>query len=129
MMQGADGATRKKAEKTRDQKIATEYRRISKALRAIPEDKRSAAKKLMEEAAYMTQIIADSRAEIDRNGIIEEYQNGENQFGRKKNPAVEIYDRTVNSYGKIIKQLTDLMPDSVAAREVGATLRAFIEAE
>lgn len=129
MAQEANGTTRKKTEKTREQKIASEYRRISKALRAIPEDKRSAAKKLMEEAAYMTQIIADSRAEIDRNGIIEEYQNGENQFGRKKNPAVEIYDRTVNSYGKIIKQLTDLMPDSVAAREVGATLRAFIEAE
>lgn len=129
MAQEANGTTREKTEKTREQKIASEYRRISKALRAIPEDKRSAAKKLMEEAAYMTQIIADSRAEIDRNGIIEEYQNGENQFGRKKNPAVEIYDRTVNSYGKIIKQLTDLMPDSVAAREVGATLRAFIEAE
>lgn len=116
-----------KAEKTRDQKIATEYRRISRALKSIPEDKRNVAKKLMEEAAYMTQVIADSREEIDKNGIIEIYQNGENQSGRKKNPAVEIYDRTVNSYSKIIKQLTDLMPDSVAAQAVGATLRAFID--
>lgn len=118
-----------KQEKTREQKIASEYRRISKALKSIPEDKQNAAKKLMEEAAYMTQIIADSREEIDKNGIIETYQNGENQSGRKKNPAVEIYDRAVNSYGKIIKQLTDLMPDSVAAQAVGATLRAFIENE
>ena len=118
-----------KREKTREQKIASEYRRISKALKSIPEDKQNAAKKLMEEAAYMTQIIADSREEIDKNGIIETYQNGENQSGRKKNPAVEIYDRAVNSYGKIIKQLTDLMPDSVAAQAVGATLRAFIESD
>lgn len=118
-----------KQEKTREQKIASEYRRISKALKSIPEDKQNAAKKLMEEAAYMTQIIADSREEIDKNGIIETYQNGENQSGRKKNPAVEIYDRAVNSYGKIIKQLTDLMPDSVAAQAVGATLRAFIESD
>lgn len=120
---------RAKKEKTREEKIASEYRRISKALKSIPEDKQNAAKKLMEEAAYMTQIIADSREEIDKNGIIELYQNGENQSGRKKNPAVEIYDRAVNSYSKIIKQLTDLMPDSVAAQAVGATLRAFIESE
>lgn len=116
-----------KQEKTRAQKVASEYRRISKALEAIPEDKRNVAKKLMEEAAYLTQIIADSRAEIDNNGIIETYQNGENQSGRKKNPAVEIYDRAVNSYSKIIKQLTDLLPDTVAAQSVGATLRAFID--
>lgn len=116
-----------KKEKTREEKVASEYRRISKALRAIPADKQVVAKKLMEEAAYLTQIIADSREEIDKNGIIEIYQNGENQSGRKKNPAVEIYDRAVNSYSKIIKQLTDLLPDSTAAREVGATLRTFIE--
>ena len=116
-----------KQEKTRAQKVASEYRRISKALESIPEDKRNVAKKLMEEAAYLTQIIADSRAEIDENGIIEIYQNGENQSGRKKNPAVEIYDRAVNSYSKIIKQLTDLLPDTVAAQSVGATLRAFID--
>lgn len=116
-----------KQEKTREQKIASEYRRISKALDSIPEDKRTVAKKLMEEAAYLTQIIADSREEIDKKGIIETYQNGANQSGRKKNPAVEIYDRAVNSYSKIIKQLTDLLPDTVAAQSVGATLRAFID--
>lgn len=118
---------RTKKEKTREEKIDFEYKRISKALKSIPEDQRKVAENLMREAAYMTQIIADSKAEIDQNGIIEEYQNGENQHGRKKNPAVEIYDRAVNSYSKIIKQLTDLMPDSAAAQAVGATLRAFID--
>lgn len=116
-----------KKEKTREEKVASEYRRISKALKAIPEDKQNVAKKLIEEAAYLTQIIADARAEIDNKGIIELYQNGANQSGRKKNPAVEIYDRAVNSYSKIIKQLTDLLPDTVAAQSVGATLRAFID--
>lgn len=119
--------TKAKKEKTREEKVASEYRRISKALKAIPEDKQNVAKKLMEEAAYLTQIIADARAEIDNKGIIELYQNGANQSGRKKNPAVEIYDRAVNSYSKIIKQLTDLLPDTVAAQSVGATLRAFID--
>lgn len=116
-----------KKEKTREEKIAYEYKRISKALKSIPPDRQAAAKNLMFEAAYMTQIIANSREEIDKNGLIETYQNGENQTGRKKNPAVEIYDKTLNSYAKVIRQLTDLMPDGEAAKEAGAILKAFID--
>lgn len=118
---------RNKSEQARKKRITSEFNRISGALESVPQDKLTAAEKLMREAAYMTEIIADAREEIDANGIIEEYQNGENQFGRKKSPAVEIYDRAVNSYAKIIKQLTDLMPDKSAAQEAGAALRAFLD--
>ena len=120
---------RSQSEQARKKRITTEFHRISAALESVPQDRLVAAEKLMREAAYMTEIIADARAEIDENGIIETYQNGENQFGRKKSPAVEIYDRAVNSYAKIIKQLTDLMPDRSAAQEAGAALRAFLDEE
>ena len=118
---------RAKTEQARKKRITTEFRRISAALESVPTDRRTAAEKLMQEAAYMTEIIADAKEEIDAHGIIEEYQNGENQFGRKKSPAVEIYDRAVNSYAKVIKQLTDLMPDKSAAQEAGAALRAVLD--
>ena len=118
---------RNKSEQARKKRITSEYNRISAALTSVPEDRLTAAEKLMREAAYMTEIIADARDEIDANGIIETYQNGENQFGKKKSPAVEIYDRAVNSYAKIIKQLTDLMPDRSAAQEAGAALKAFLD--
>ena len=118
---------RNRSEQARKKRITTEYNRISAALASVPEDRLTAAEKLMREAAYMTEIIADARDEIDANGIIETYQNGENQFGKKKSPAVEIYDRAVNSYAKIIKQLTDLMPDRSAAQEAGAELKAFLD--
>ena len=118
---------RNRSEQARKKRITSEYNRISAALASVPEDRLTAAEKLMREAAYMTEIIADARDEIDANGIIEIYQNGENQFGKKKSPAVEIYDRAVNSYAKIIKQLTDLMPDRSAAQEAGAALKAFLD--
>lgn len=118
---------RNRSEQARKKRITSEYNRISAALASVPEDRLTAAEKLMREAAYMTEIIADARDEIDANGIIETYQNGENQFGKKKSPAVEIYDRAVNSYAKIIKQLTDLMPDRSAAQEAGAALKAFLD--
>ena len=118
---------RNRSEQARKKRITSEYNRISAALASVPQDRLTAAEKLMREAAYMTEIIADARDEIDANGIIETYQNGENQFGKKKSPAVEIYDRAVNSYAKIIKQLTDLMPDRSAAQEAGAALKAFLD--
>ena len=118
---------RNRSEQARKKRITSEYNRISAALASVPQDRLTAAEKLMREAAYMTEIIADARDEIDANGIIETYQNGENQFDKKKSPAVEIYDRAVNSYAKIIKQLTDLMPDRSAAQEAGAALKAFLD--
>lgn len=118
---------RNKSEQARKKRITSEFNRISGALESVPQDKLAAAEKLMREAAYMTEIIADARDEIDANGIVETYQNGENQFGKKKSPAVEIYDRAVNSYAKIIKQLTDLMPDRSEAQEAGAALKAFLD--
>ena len=118
---------RLRKEKTREEKIAYEYKRISKALKSISLDRQAAAQKLMYEAAYLSQIIADAREEIDKNGLIETYQNGENQSGRKKNPAVEIYDRALNSYAKVIRQLTDLMPDGESAKEAGSILKKFID--
>ena len=122
-------AKRKLTGLARKKRITTEFNRISGALAMVPPDRKTVAMQLMHEAAYMTELIADARDEIDANGIIEEYQNGENQYGRKKSPAVEIYDRAVNSYAKIVKQLTDLLPDKSAAKEVGAQLKAFLEEE
>ena len=96
-------------------------------LKNIPVGKRAAVEKLIREMAYMGQMIADAKRDIDEIGLIEEYKNGENQFGRKKNPAVEIYDKTVNTYAKVARQLTDLLPDGDAAKAAGAALKAFLE--
>lgn len=118
---------REKKEPTREERLRKEERRIAKVLKNIPVGKRAAVEKLIREMAYMGQMIADAKRDIDEIGLIEEYKNGENQFGRKKNPAVEIYDKTVNTYAKVARQLTDLLPDGDAAKAAGAALKAFLE--
>ena len=48
--------------------------------------------------------------DIRDNGYLSMYQNGENQTGVKRSPAVEIYAQFIKQYGVIIRLLVDLLP-------------------
>lgn len=62
------------------------------------------------------------------NGYTEPYQNGANQSGQKKRPEVDVYNTMIKNYASVIKQLTELLPDSKesAKAEAGEALVNFI---
>jgi transcription elongation factor Elf1 len=108
-------------EKERSKKIKTEQTRLDKIFKDLDCDAKGTIKKLISEAAFMAVTLEETRLIIARDGIIEEYQNGANQKGLKKSSAVEVYDRMINTYAKIIKQLCDALPNdkkSVVAEEI-----------
>ena len=45
---------------------------------------------------------------IKRDGVVEEYKNGENQYGRKKSSAVEVHTKYSSEYVKTITALANL---------------------
>jgi len=47
------------------------------------------------------------------------YQNGENQWGTKKSPEIEIYNAMIKNHAAIIKQLQDMLPKSDIAENDG----------
>ncbi|MDF2878618.1 MAG: hypothetical protein K0S30_1714 [Clostridia bacterium] len=65
---------------------------------------------LIENAAFMTITLEDLQVVINKDGAVIEYQNGENQWGTKKSPEVEIYNTMIKNHMGIMRQLTDLMP-------------------
>jgi hypothetical protein len=65
---------------------------------------------LIRNAAFMTVTLQDLQAEINENGVMSEYKNGEHQWGTKKSPQVEIYNTMIKNHASITKQLTDLLP-------------------
>ena len=77
-------------------------RKIKKELKRL--------KKLLENVAFMYVTLDETKQIINRDGIIEEYQNGANQKGFKKSSAVEVYDKMVNTYSKVVKQLCEMLP-------------------
>lgn len=113
-------------EKTRNRKKKAELKRIRQSLKMIEEATMSNVEGLIESAAFHRVAIMELEQIIARDGYVDSYQNGANQKGLKKSSAVEIYDRMINTYLKIVKQLCDLMP-SESAFDPGKELLDFIK--
>ena len=99
------------SEKKRIALIRKEKKRLQEVLSEIPSDHLKIAEKLIDDAAFMAATLDETKKIINRDGIVETYQNGENQKGVKKSSAVEVYDKMVNTYTKVVKQLCDMLPE------------------
>lgn len=109
------------AGKTRKSKELLRLERIFKNIRT---DRKVTVQKLIENAAFMEIQLSNLQKEIEEKGTVSEYQNGENQWGTKKSPEVEIYNTMVKNYMAVIKQLLELLPEGDAGNE--DELTAFI---
>ena len=93
-------------------RIKREREKFAEVFAKMDENKRKTAEKLMDNAAFMAVTLEDLRDSINENGCVSEYQNGENQFGTKKSPEVEVYNTMIKNYTTVIKTLCDLLPES-----------------
>ena len=100
-------------DKQRKRKIKEEQKRLEEIFKFVETNKKKTIEKLIEDAAFMAVTLEETRQIIARDGVVETYQNGENQKGVKKSSAVEVYDKMVNTYSRVIKQLCDLLPEKV----------------
>lgn len=94
----------------KNERISAEIKRLNRVFSKIGNKPKSAVKSLIENAAFMAVTLEDLQANINENGVISEYQNGENQWGTKKSPEIEIYNVMIRNHAGIMKQLTDLLP-------------------
>ena len=106
---------------TTDTRIKRERERLLEIFSELNEKRRNTALSLIENAAFMTVTLADLRKTISENGVVSEYQNGENQYGTKKSPEVEVYNTMIKNYTTIIKTLCDMLPEG-ASSPAGALL-------
>lgn len=100
-------------DKQRKTKIKKEQQRLEDIFVNIETNKKKTVEKLIENAAFMAVTLEETRQIVARDGVVEAYQNGENQKGVKKSAAVEVYDKMMNTYSKVIKQLCDLTPAQI----------------
>ena len=88
-----------------------QLRRLEKIFRDIREDKKETVRNLIENAAFMEIQLAGLQKEIAEKGPVSEYKNGENQWGTKKSPEVEIYNTMIKNYMAVVRQLLELLPE------------------
>lgn len=76
---------------------------------------------LIEETAMYASTLQEINEIIARDGVVDFYQNGENQWGTKKSVAAELKPKYTATYQSLIRQLSDLLPtesEKDAAKEI-----------
>lgn len=107
-------------------RIKRELTRLRKSFKPLPEDKRRLAEGLMQEAAFMRVTLEETREIIDREGVIELFEQGKQRFLRE-HPATKVYTSFVNRYSTVVKQLVDLLPDPKQGQDVTDELMEFVK--
>lgn len=91
-------------------RIKTEKQKLTRQFSKVDPKKKKLVTSLIENAAFMIVTLEDLQEEINRIGPVSVYQNGENQWGTKKSPEVDVYNTMIKNHMAIMKQLTDLAP-------------------
>ena len=85
-------------------------------------------RKLIDNIAFMSLELEKLRREIEENGVTEEYKNGENQFGRKKSAAADVYNTMFKNFLSAQKQLDELAKEPQGA-EISDGFDDFLNAK
>jgi len=96
--------------KSKETRIKAKVDELVSTFSTMSKDTQLTVRSMIEKAAFMSVTLDDLQDEININGVIEQYQNGANQFGVKKSAAVDVYNTMIKNYTSIMKQLTDLLP-------------------
>jgi len=103
-------AAAKPEKPSKEDRIALEVERLNTLLAGVGVARLTGVEKLIDNAAFMAITLEDLQVEINANGCVVEYKNGENQYGTKKSPEVEAYSNLMQRYLAAMKQLIDLLP-------------------
>jgi len=77
----------------------------------IPENKSRLVNKMVAMAVDMESHLQNLEIELQKTGFIEQYQNGEHQFGTKESTASRSYSTMVKNYTGVIRTLLSCLPE------------------
>ena len=72
---------------------------------------------MIQRAAHMRITLEDFATDLDSNGYIEWFSQGQQEPYERKRPTADLYNTMNTAYQKAIKQLTDLLPKEVVVEE------------
>ena len=98
------------AEKNKNLRIKSEFKRIALFFQELDEKKRDLVIPLIQNAAFMKVTLEDLQEIIIRDGVTEEYQNGANQHGIKQSATLQSYNALIKNYSSVIRSLAQYLP-------------------
>lgn len=92
--------------------VKKRIKELKDAFQTVDADRMRVINNAIEEVAYMEEKLAQIKVEIDRIGFVEEYQNGENQYGTKESTASKAYNTLLKNYNSYIRTLIQALPET-----------------
>ncbi len=99
-----------------DKEIKQEYERLFDLFANADEDQLELAKGEIAQAAFLKVTLDRLSDDVVVNGFVEEYQNGENQSGKKESTAAKLHNQYMKNYVSVMKQLHDFL-DKIKPQE------------
>lgn len=94
----------------KEKKIKKETKRLMEVFKDLEPNKLKTVDALIARAAYITVSLQELEEQLNRDGWVEEYNNGRLQSGLKKSAAAEVHISLTKNLNAIMKQLLDLVP-------------------
>lgn len=91
-------------------RISTEITRLSKLFADIDPNKKKLVNATIKDVAFLTVAMNDLREEMATSGLIDEYKNGPDQYGKKQSIALQSYLQCSNKLTAAMKILNDQLP-------------------
>ncbi len=110
----------------KEKKIRAEKNRITKIYKNnnLDKDIIKVLEGLVSDAAFMRVAIEETKAELIKNGMMEKFKNGSQEFWREK-PESKVFLNFMKQYSNTMKLLIDLMPVQVKEEEQDQLLQFF----
>ena len=107
------------ARRATSMRISAEKKKLKSIFATLPSDAKRTADKLICNAAFMSATLEDLQEYINEHGCTEEYQNGENQCGKKKSSEVDVYNTMIKNYKAVMDTLLGMLPKSEGGEDDG----------
>lgn len=77
----------------------------------LSDEKKKLVYPLLDNAIFIEEQLKQLQDIIKQDGVIDEYQNGNNQYGKKQSATMQTYNALIKNYNTIIKKLSEMLDD------------------
>lgn len=103
-------------------KIKKETRRLKGIFKDLDPNKLKTVDALFSRAAFITINLQELEEQLNVDGWVEPYKNGQNQSGLKKSAAADVHISLTKNLNAIMKQLLDLVPPAQKESRLAAMM-------
>ena len=99
------------AKMTKETRIKRRKQELEEIYASLPADKYILAEPLIQNCAFLEIELSDLKLVIAQKGTVEDYKNGENQYGKKVGSEVQSYNSLMKTYNMINSRLEAMLPE------------------